>query len=207
MTAQQPTDVPHVGTVLLPGAIGDEAMAPRPTTSGARTRRSASGLTPPYDDYPYLVTRIGHCALRHMAVLPTTWSHERLVGLARRQAAANRLDIPYWRPARRKQNLPLGWPLILPPQSPRGACAPQRESRRAITDPAGSRASSFSLELSKDEQASTPSIAQLVVSGGGQRNGSTARNARRRRTVPSWPVRMATRTQDAWILSAGSTPR
>ena len=25
-TAQQPTDVPHVGTVVLPGAIGDEAM-------------------------------------------------------------------------------------------------------------------------------------------------------------------------------------
>jgi hypothetical protein len=26
LTAQQPTDAPHVGTVLLPGAIGDEVM-------------------------------------------------------------------------------------------------------------------------------------------------------------------------------------
>jgi hypothetical protein len=38
------------------------------------------------------VTRIGHSALRHLAVLPATWSRERLVELARRQAAANRLD-------------------------------------------------------------------------------------------------------------------
>ena len=34
MTAQQPTDVPHVGTVLAPGAIGDRGMpakAPDPS--------------------------------------------------------------------------------------------------------------------------------------------------------------------------------
>jgi len=49
-------------------------------------------LTPPFDGYPYLVTRIGHSALRHFAVLPTDWSAERLVSLTRRQALANRLD-------------------------------------------------------------------------------------------------------------------
>jgi len=49
-------------------------------------------LTAPFDGYPYLVTRIGHSALRHFAVLPTTWSPEQLVSLARRQALANRLD-------------------------------------------------------------------------------------------------------------------
>jgi hypothetical protein len=92
MTAQQPADGPHVCTVLLPGAIGDEAMTDRSTTPAARARRPADNLTPPFDGYPYLVTRIGRCALRHVAVLPATWSRERLLTLTRRQAAANRLD-------------------------------------------------------------------------------------------------------------------
>jgi len=47
---------------------------------------------PPFDGYPYLVTRIGHSALRHLALLPADWSRERLVDLARRQRDANRLD-------------------------------------------------------------------------------------------------------------------
>jgi hypothetical protein len=47
---------------------------------------------PPFDGYPYLVTRIGHSALRHVALLPADWSRERLVDLARRQRDANRLD-------------------------------------------------------------------------------------------------------------------
>jgi hypothetical protein len=46
----------------------------------------------PFDGYPYLVTRIGHSALRHLAVLPREWPSDRLVGFARRQADANRLD-------------------------------------------------------------------------------------------------------------------
>lgn len=49
-------------------------------------------LTESFAGYPYLVTRIGHSALRHVAVLPTTWSREQLVSLTRRQALANRLD-------------------------------------------------------------------------------------------------------------------
>jgi hypothetical protein len=49
-------------------------------------------LPEPFDGYPYLVTRIGHSPLRHMAVLPTDWPRERLVDLARRQAEANRLE-------------------------------------------------------------------------------------------------------------------
>ena len=64
---------------------------------GARARRSVAhrsvaNLLPPFDGYPYLVTRIGHSALRHIAILPTTWSRERLLGLARRQVLANQLD-------------------------------------------------------------------------------------------------------------------
>jgi hypothetical protein len=47
---------------------------------------------PPFDGYPYLVTRIGHSALRHVALLPADWSRERLVDLARRQRHANQLD-------------------------------------------------------------------------------------------------------------------
>jgi hypothetical protein len=47
---------------------------------------------PPFDGYPYLVTRIGHSPLRHILVLPADWTRERLVDLARRQRDANRLD-------------------------------------------------------------------------------------------------------------------
>ena len=46
----------------------------------------------PFDGFPYLVTRIGRSALRHLAVLPADWSPDQLLDLARRQALANRLD-------------------------------------------------------------------------------------------------------------------
>lgn len=46
----------------------------------------------PFTGYPYLVTRIGHTALRNMSVLPTAWSRERILDLARRQAIANQLE-------------------------------------------------------------------------------------------------------------------
>lgn len=47
---------------------------------------------PQFDGYPYLVTRIGHSALRHIALAPAWWPRDRLVDLARRQRDANRLD-------------------------------------------------------------------------------------------------------------------
>jgi hypothetical protein len=46
----------------------------------------------PFTGYPYLVTRIGHTALRNISVLPTDWSRERLLDLVRRQAIANQLE-------------------------------------------------------------------------------------------------------------------
>ena len=55
-------------------------------------RRGRSPAPPSFDGYPYLVTRIGRSALRHLAVLPADWLRDRLVDLARRQADANRLD-------------------------------------------------------------------------------------------------------------------
>ena len=47
---------------------------------------------PPFDGYPYLVSRIGHTPLRHHAILPADWTRSRLRHLARRQAEANRLQ-------------------------------------------------------------------------------------------------------------------
>jgi hypothetical protein len=68
----------------------------KPTTPRAGARASSlnrvPALPPSFDGYPYLVTRIGHCPLRHMAVLPADWPRERLLDLACRQAAINRLD-------------------------------------------------------------------------------------------------------------------
>ena len=64
-----------------------------PTTARVGAPASAEPHLPPvFDGYPYLVTRIGHSALRHLAVLPAEWPHERLLDLAVRQALANRLD-------------------------------------------------------------------------------------------------------------------
>ena len=62
-----------------------------PTTS-SDDRRAEVALPEPFHGYPYLVTRIGHSALRHMAVLPADWPRGRLLDLARRQAEANRLE-------------------------------------------------------------------------------------------------------------------
>jgi hypothetical protein len=47
---------------------------------------------PPFDGYPYLVSRIGHTPLRHHALLPADWTRSRLRHLTRRQAEANRLQ-------------------------------------------------------------------------------------------------------------------
>ena len=62
-------------------------------------RASASGALdpavhcpPPFRGYPYLVTRIGHSALRHLAVVPGDWPRDRLVDLTNRQALANQLE-------------------------------------------------------------------------------------------------------------------
>ena len=46
----------------------------------------------PFPGYPYLVTRIGHSALRHITLLPADWPRARVVELARHQRDANRLD-------------------------------------------------------------------------------------------------------------------
>jgi hypothetical protein len=63
-----------------------------PTIPSRAGRRAPVALPDPFDGYPYLVTRIGHSALRHMAVLPADWPRGRLLALARRQALANRLE-------------------------------------------------------------------------------------------------------------------
>jgi hypothetical protein len=49
-------------------------------------------LPEPFDGYPYLVTRIGHSALRSIELLPADWPRERLIQLTRRQATANQLQ-------------------------------------------------------------------------------------------------------------------
>ena len=63
-----------------------------PTTPSEAVRRPDAAVSEPFGGYPYLVTRIGHSALRHMAILPADWPRERLLDLARRQAQANRLE-------------------------------------------------------------------------------------------------------------------
>jgi hypothetical protein len=74
----------------MPGSIGDEAITSLDQTFGAP---ALDGLTlAPFAGYPYLVTRIGHSALRHVAILPADWSRARLVDLARRQTTANQLE-------------------------------------------------------------------------------------------------------------------
>ena len=61
---------------------------------GLRTKRSRSlaRLLPLFDGFPYLVTRIGHIALRHIALLPADRRVEEIRAIARRQALANRLE-------------------------------------------------------------------------------------------------------------------
>ena len=49
-------------------------------------------LAPRFEGYPYLVSRIGRSAMRHIALLPQDWPRERIIALARDQAEANRLE-------------------------------------------------------------------------------------------------------------------
>jgi hypothetical protein len=59
---------------------------------GHAPRRASVSAPARFDGYPYLVSRIGRCALRHIAVLPADWPREHLLALARAQAGANRLE-------------------------------------------------------------------------------------------------------------------
>jgi hypothetical protein len=65
-------------------------MAPRSTPPGALAPRSATGLTPPFDDYPYLVTRVVP-TFYHLILLPADVSPDILRELARSQVRANHL--------------------------------------------------------------------------------------------------------------------
>lgn len=47
---------------------------------------------PRFDGYPYLISRIGKSALRHIALLPADWPRERIVAVSRAQAEANRFE-------------------------------------------------------------------------------------------------------------------
>jgi hypothetical protein len=49
------------------------------------------GSLPAFTGYPYLVTRIGACALRHLAIVPADWSRDRLLELLERQASTNQM--------------------------------------------------------------------------------------------------------------------
>jgi hypothetical protein len=46
----------------------------------------------PFGGYPYLVTRIGTSALRHLLLVPADWPREKITALAREQADANRIE-------------------------------------------------------------------------------------------------------------------
>jgi len=73
-----------------------EAAEPPAGVSWSVERTTATvrlpAAPPPFDGYPYLVTRIGNTPLRHHALLPADWTRGRLRHLARRQAQANRLQ-------------------------------------------------------------------------------------------------------------------
>jgi hypothetical protein len=60
------------------------------TPSGVH--EDAAGQLRAFDGFPYLVTRIGHTPLRHIALLPADWSIDHQTEVVRRQARANRLD-------------------------------------------------------------------------------------------------------------------
>jgi hypothetical protein len=49
-------------------------------------------LPPPFGGYPYLISRIGRCALRHLALVPADRPRDRIVAMARAQAEANRFE-------------------------------------------------------------------------------------------------------------------
>ena len=68
------------------------SRAARPADANPATATPDVVGPPPFDGYPYLVTRIGRTALRHLAVVPADWPRDRLVDLLRRQADANQLE-------------------------------------------------------------------------------------------------------------------
>ncbi len=49
-------------------------------------------LPPRFDGYPYLVSRIGRCALRHLVLVPADWPRDRIIATAQVLAEANRLE-------------------------------------------------------------------------------------------------------------------
>ena len=64
-------------------------------TSSRRPRAPRLGgavLPPRFDGYPYLVSRVGRCALRHIALVPADWPRERIIAMARAQAGVNRFE-------------------------------------------------------------------------------------------------------------------
>ena len=65
---------------------------PRTHARRAGAIAPAAECVEPFDGFPYLVTRIGRTALRHIAIVPAGWPRERLVDLLRRQVRANQLE-------------------------------------------------------------------------------------------------------------------
>jgi hypothetical protein len=59
---------------------------------GARLASDRQPFRRPFNGYRYLVSRIGFSALRHIALMPAERSCERVIGLARAHAEANRLE-------------------------------------------------------------------------------------------------------------------
>jgi hypothetical protein len=59
---------------------------------------------------PYLISRIGKSAVRHLALLPADWSREKILALARAQAEANRFETaaPRGRYAKREAITAIG---------------------------------------------------------------------------------------------------
>ena len=79
------------------GATSRAASTVAPAASPAARAASPAAAPPvlgppPFDGYPYLVTRIGRTPLRHFAVVPAEWPRHRLLDLLRRQADANQLE-------------------------------------------------------------------------------------------------------------------
>jgi hypothetical protein len=93
-------------------------------THGAGARSVDLQLLPVFDGYPFIVSRIGHTPLRHIALVPSDWPQERIVALARAQASANRFgtvacfafdDVLYATPegsTHPSDLLPAGLPII-----------------------------------------------------------------------------------------------
>lgn len=68
-------------------------MSPRKSPTFTVDARSfGTVVLPVFDGYPYLISRIGHTPLRHIALVPADLPRERIIDLARAQASANRFD-------------------------------------------------------------------------------------------------------------------